>query len=41
MSDSPSLVLNNREEWRSWLEDNHSTKKEAWMVIQKGNILPF
>ena len=24
-----------REEWRKWLEENHSSKKEIWVVIHK------
>jgi uncharacterized protein YdeI (YjbR/CyaY-like superfamily) len=24
-----------REEWRKWLEENHSSKKEIWVIIHK------
>jgi uncharacterized protein YdeI (YjbR/CyaY-like superfamily) len=27
----------NREEWRAWLEDNHATQKEVWLLIRKKN----
>ncbi|MBN1388189.1 MAG: YdeI/OmpD-associated family protein [Bacteroidales bacterium] len=30
-----SLQLTNREEWRSWLEDNHKKEKEIWLVYYK------
>ena len=26
------LYFADREEWRSWLERNHSAEKEAWLV---------
>ncbi len=25
----------NRKEWRDWLEDNHSDKKEIWLIYFK------
>ena len=25
----------NRAEWRAWLEENHATAKEAWLIIYK------
>ena len=35
MTDPPGLEFGCREEWREWLEENHSSEKEAWVVIQK------
>ena len=35
MTESLGLVLEDRREWRGWLEDNHSKEREAWVVIQK------
>lgn len=32
---SPSLQVSCRQEWRSWLEANHATAKEIWLVIHK------
>ncbi len=29
------LYFNNRDEWRTWLEQNHATEKEAWLVHYK------
>lgn len=29
------LALGGRDQWRSWLEKNHSLKTEAWLVIYK------
>lgn len=29
------LRFQNRDEWRSWLQGNHATRKDAWLVIQK------
>ena len=29
------LYVKNREEWRTWLEENHSTKKEIWLIYYK------
>ncbi len=29
------LYFTNRDEWRAWLEANHATAKEAWLVIYK------
>ena len=29
------LYLTNREVWREWLEKNHTTKKEIWLVYYK------
>lgn len=30
-----ALYLKDRHEWRKWLEKNHATKKEAWLVFYK------
>lgn len=35
MSKSVDAEFLDREEWRRWLEKNHSSEKEVWMVIQK------
>lgn len=29
------LFFSNREQWRSWLERNHSSKKEVWLLFHK------
>lgn len=29
------IEFNNRAQWRSWLEKNHATEPEAWLVIYK------
>jgi uncharacterized protein YdeI (YjbR/CyaY-like superfamily) len=29
------LYLTNRNEWRKWLEDNHSTMDEVWLIYYK------
>ena len=29
------LYVKNREEWRKWLEDNHSTVDEVWLIYYK------
>ena len=29
------LPLSNRNEWRTWLENNHATKKEVWLIYYK------
>lgn len=29
------LYVNNREEWRAWLEKHHGTDKEIWLVYHK------
>lgn len=29
------LYVTDREEWRSWLEKNHSTEKEIWLIYYK------
>ena len=35
MSKSVDAEFLDREEWRTWLEKNHSSEKEVWVVIQK------
>lgn len=35
MVDSPGLEFGGREGWRRWLEENHASDKEAWVVIHK------
>ncbi len=29
------LYVSNREDWREWLEKNHATKKEIWLIYYK------
>jgi uncharacterized protein YdeI (YjbR/CyaY-like superfamily) len=31
------LYVTNREEWRTWLKENHETEKEIWLVFFKKN----
>ena len=35
MHPSKPLFFRNRQQWRSWLNKNHSRKKEAWVVFYK------
>ena len=35
MSQSIDQDFRDREEWRRWLQENHSTKKEVWIIIEK------
>lgn len=35
MKSTEQLGVSNREEWRKWLEKNHTTKKEAWLIYYK------
>ncbi len=35
MSESADYVFKDQKEWRRWLEKNHSSQMEAWVVIQK------
>jgi uncharacterized protein YdeI (YjbR/CyaY-like superfamily) len=35
MSESIDQEFPNREEWRRWLEENHSSKEETWVIIHK------
>jgi uncharacterized protein YdeI (YjbR/CyaY-like superfamily) len=30
-----SIYVTNREDWRAWLENNHASKKEVWLVSYK------
>lgn len=30
-----AILFTSRDEWRSWLEKNHSTKDEVWIYIQR------
>jgi uncharacterized protein YdeI (YjbR/CyaY-like superfamily) len=32
-----TLTINNRKEWRAWLEANHATETEIWLVFHKKN----
>ena len=32
------LLFKSRQAWRSWLQKNHSTKKEAWVVLYKKHV---
>jgi len=34
------LSFQNRDEWRSWLQENHTTVKVAWLVIRKKHVSP-
>jgi uncharacterized protein YdeI (YjbR/CyaY-like superfamily) len=31
------LYVKDRDEWRSWLEENHATGKEVWLIFFKKN----
>ena len=35
MSLKDALLFNNRNEWRTWLESNHKTMKEIWLLHYK------
>jgi uncharacterized protein YdeI (YjbR/CyaY-like superfamily) len=35
MQPSKPLFAKDRHKWRAWLEKNHATKKEAWLVFYK------
>ena len=35
MSQSIDQDFHEHEEWRTWLERNHSSEKEVWVIIQK------
>lgn len=37
MSESNDQEFLNRKDWRKWLETNHFSEKEAWVIIQKKN----
>ena len=32
MQITETLLVTNREEWRKWLSENHTTKKEIWLI---------
>lgn len=35
MNMSKTLYVPNRDEWRQWLEQNHDTEKEVWLIYYK------
>jgi uncharacterized protein YdeI (YjbR/CyaY-like superfamily) len=35
MDISKTLYVTNRDEWRAWLEENHATEPEIWLVYYK------
>jgi uncharacterized protein YdeI (YjbR/CyaY-like superfamily) len=35
MEITETLYITNREDWRSWLEENYETKKEIWLIYYK------
>jgi uncharacterized protein YdeI (YjbR/CyaY-like superfamily) len=35
MHNSTDQEFNDRTEWRKWLEKNHNSEKEIWVIIQK------
>ncbi len=35
MEITETLYVKNRDEWRSWLEENHDTTKEIWLIYFK------
>lgn len=35
MEITKKVYMKDRDEWRSWLEKNHSTEKEIWLVFYK------
>ena len=37
MSNLSDQYFPSRKEWREWLEKNHATKKEIWIILQKKN----
>jgi uncharacterized protein YdeI (YjbR/CyaY-like superfamily) len=32
------LRFQNKDEWRTWLQENHNTMKDAWLVIRKRHV---
>ena len=32
------LHFQNKDEWRSWLQENHRTKKDVWLSISKNHV---
>ena len=37
MQITETLYVTNRDEWRTWLADNHATKKEIWLITYSKN----
>lgn len=35
MKITKTLYVTNREDWRAWLEENHETEKEVWLIFYK------
>ena len=35
MKISKTLYVTNRGDWRAWLEKNHETEKEVWLIYYK------
>jgi len=35
MKMTEKLYVTNRDDWRAWLEENHNTKKEVWLIYYK------
>ncbi len=35
MTITETLYITNRDDWRSWLEENHETEKEIWLIYYK------
>ena len=35
MNISKTLYLTNRDDWRAWLDKNHETEKEVWLIYYK------
>lgn len=35
MEISKTLYVANRDDWRAWLEENHETEKEVWLIYYK------
>jgi uncharacterized protein YdeI (YjbR/CyaY-like superfamily) len=35
MRETEELYFTNRHDWRSWLEKNHETKKDVWLIFYK------
>jgi len=35
MEITENLYVINRDEWRAWLEKNHKSKKEIWLIYYK------
>lgn len=38
MKERREILFRNRNEWRKWLRDNHSTESEIWLVYYKAHI---